>query len=102
VIVWVAVEPQYSGRSICAQLIGKVLEMGAERLLPQSQISTYLGNEAAINAYKKLGFRINHERINPDFARLLGPGGMLAMTRELAPARSISFAKSALIVAGLC
>lgn len=101
VVEWVAVEPEFRGRNICRQLLSKALQLGADRSLPLSQISTYLGNEAAIAAYSKMGFRATREYCNPEFASLIGPPGMVAMTRELVPERSMSFAKAALAISGL-
>ena len=100
VVEWVAVEPEYRGRNICRQLLAKALELGAVRSLPLSQISIYMGNDAAIGAYNKAGFRTNREYRNPEFARLIGPPGMVAMTRELMQERSVSFAKTALAISG--
>lgn len=90
-IEWVAVEESLRRRGIVGLLLQKALEAGAHRSLQRSQISTYVDNQAAINAYAKAGFRIDRERHNPAFASLLGTPGMVTMVRELpaAPASDI-------------
>lgn len=83
VVEWVAVEIAHRGQGILTQLLQKILALGTNRSLPRSQISTYLGNQAAINAYQRAGFRIDREYRNANFADLLGSPGMLTMLRDL-------------------
>ena len=90
-IEWVAVEESLRRRGIVGLLLQKALEAGAHRSLRRSQISTYVGNQAAINAYAKAGFRIDRERHDPALKSLLGIPGVVTMVRELpaAPASDI-------------
>jgi ribosomal protein S18 acetylase RimI-like enzyme len=89
-VEWVAVEESLRRQGIISLLLQKAIDAGADRSLQQSQVSTYVGNEAAINAYAKAGYRVDRERHNPALATLLGISGMVTMVRELpAPASDI-------------
>ena len=70
-------------QGIVGHLLQKTLASGVQRSLLRSQVSTYIGNEAAIRAYAEAGFYINRERHDPDFETLLGVPGMVTMVREL-------------------
>lgn len=83
IVEWVAVAMAHRGQGIAGQLLRKILALGADRSLCRSQVSTFLGNQPAINAYRKVGFRIEREYRDPDLAALLGTSGVLTMTREL-------------------
>lgn len=82
-IEWVAVENAYRGLGVCGRLLGEILDIGAERNLRTSQVSTYLGNDRALSAYKGAGFQIETKRRDREFENLLGVPGMVTMRREL-------------------
>lgn len=83
VVEWVAVDGAYRRRGIADHLIRAMLAEGAKRALEKAQISTYLGNSAAIAAYERAGFRFETERRDPAFAAILQAPGMITMTRRL-------------------
>ena len=83
IVEWVAVEKAYRRRGIVGPLLQEALASGARRSLLRAQVSTYVGNEAAIGAYAKAGFSIDRERHDPDFEALLGVPGMVTMVRDL-------------------
>ena len=60
-----------------------ILAAGARRTLEKAQISTYIGNCAAVATYERAGFRIERERRDPAFAAILQAPGMITMTRDL-------------------
>ncbi|MFM9846312.1 MAG: GNAT family N-acetyltransferase [Hyphomicrobiaceae bacterium] len=89
-IEWVAVEKSLRRQGIVSALLQKAFDTGAQRSLQQSQISTYVGNQAAINAYAKAGYSIERERHDPALKDLLGIPGMVTMVRALpAPSSDI-------------
>jgi ribosomal protein S18 acetylase RimI-like enzyme len=83
VVEWVAVLRNHRGQGIVGHLLRDVLALGANRSKARSQISTYLGNQAAVNAYRKAGFGFHFETRDPAFAALLGVPGMVTMVRAL-------------------
>lgn len=83
VVEWVAVTQAHRGRGIADHLLRNALALGANRSMTRSQVSTYLGNQAAINAYRKAGFGFHRETRDPAFAALLGVPGMVTMVRAL-------------------
>lgn len=82
-IEWVAVDEAHRRHGICSQLMQAILVEGAARALRAAQISTYLGNDAAITVYERAGFRTDREHRDPAFAAVLGVPGMLTMRRDL-------------------
>jgi ribosomal protein S18 acetylase RimI-like enzyme len=84
IVEWVAVENAFRRQGIVGHLLQQALGSGVRRSLLRSQVSTYVGNHAAIGAYEKVDFRIDRERRDPDFEALLGVPGMVTMLRQLA------------------
>lgn len=82
-VEWVAVEGQHRRHGICSRLMDAILAEGAARTLRKAQISTYIGNDAAIAAYERAGFRTAQERRDPAFSDLLGVPGMVTLMRDL-------------------
>lgn len=83
VIESVATVPEYRRRGLVRCLIAEALQGARERGCKLAQISTYLGNEAAISAYEKSGFRIRDEKRCPDAEKLLGVPGFIRLTCDL-------------------
>lgn len=92
-VEWVFVEESLRRQGIVGLLLDKAFDAGAERSLQRAQISTYVGNQPAIDAYVKAGFRIDRERHDPALKALIGIPGMVTMVREL-PLMSSSDIKS--------
>lgn len=82
-VEWVAVEESYRGLGVCGQLLDGILARGRERGLSTAQVSTYLGNDRALSAYKSAGFEIETRRRDHKFEKLLGVPGMVTMRRDL-------------------
>jgi ribosomal protein S18 acetylase RimI-like enzyme len=82
-VEWVAVKEAYRGLGICGELLSGILARGMERGLRTAQVSTYLGNDRALSAYKSAGFEIETRRRDQRFEALLGVPGMVTMRREL-------------------
>ena len=82
-IEWVAVEESLRRQGIVGRLLREAINLGIDRSLQQSQVSTYVGNQAAIGAYVKAGYRIDCERRDPALKCLLGIPGMVTMVRAL-------------------
>lgn len=90
-VEWVAVEKSFRRQGIVGHLLQKALDTGGHRSLQRSQVSTYVGNQAAIDAYAKAGFSIDRERRDPALEDLLGVPGMVTMMRALqAPSPDIT------------
>lgn len=89
-VEWVAVEEAYRGLGVCGHLLAGILDQGRERGLGSAQVSTYLGNDRALSAYKSAGFEVDARRRDRKFETLLGVPGMVTMRRNLQqqPSRS--------------
>lgn len=83
VVANVATLAAYRRQGLSAGLLEKVLERGRLQGFRRVQVSSYLGNTPAINAYQKLGFRVVYEKRDPGFARAIGTPGMVHLQRDL-------------------
>ena len=79
----VAVEKSLQRQGIVGRLLREAFEAGLDRSLRRSQVSTYVGNQAAIGAYAKAGFRVDRERRDPALEDMLGVPGMVTMVSEM-------------------
>lgn len=82
-IEWVATLPGYRGRGLARQLLEQMLEEGRRLGFRRAQVTTFIGNEEAEQAYLKAGFSIGAERRDQDFERLMGASGVVRLEREL-------------------
>jgi ribosomal protein S18 acetylase RimI-like enzyme len=83
VIDSVATLPQYRKKGIAEKLMEHVLHEGKERGYTMAQINMYIGNEPALNLYKKMGFEVIEEKRDEYFERTIGSPGMLSLARTL-------------------
>jgi ribosomal protein S18 acetylase RimI-like enzyme len=83
VIDSVATLPQYRRNGIAEKLLEHVLHEGKERGYHEAQINMYIGNEPALNLYKKMGFEVIEEKREEYFERTIGSPGMLSLARTL-------------------
>jgi hypothetical protein len=60
-----------------------MLAEGAQHARRAAQVSMYRGNDAAITAYVRAGFRAVREHRHPACATLLGVPGLLTLSRGL-------------------
>jgi ribosomal protein S18 acetylase RimI-like enzyme len=79
----VATVPEYRRRGLIGALIHEILHTASARGCKLAQITTYLGNDAAVSAYEKSGFRILDEKRCTEVQRILGVPGFVRLTREL-------------------
>jgi ribosomal protein S18 acetylase RimI-like enzyme len=83
VIDSVATLPEYRKRGIAVKLLEHVLHEGKERGYNMAQINMYIGNEPALNLYKKMGFELIEEKRDTYFEHTIGSPGMLSLARML-------------------
>lgn len=79
----VATRPEYRRWGLVRALIGEALQTAPARGCRLAQIVTYIGNQAAIAAYEKSGFRIQDQQRCRDMEAMLGAPGFVRLTREL-------------------
>jgi ribosomal protein S18 acetylase RimI-like enzyme len=79
----VATLPAYRRRGLASALMEGVLKEAARRGRRRAQILTYLGNQPALSAYEKLGFRVLDQKPCRELERILGAPGFVRLTREL-------------------
>jgi len=79
----VATLPEYRRHGLISALIDKMLRDATGRGCRLAQITTYLGNEPALGAYEKNGFKVRDEKQCPEVQRILGVPGFVRLTREL-------------------
>jgi GNAT superfamily N-acetyltransferase len=79
----IATLPEYRRRGLIGALIEDVLQHASERGCKLAQITTYLGNVAACEAYQKSGFKVRDEKRCVELEKILGVPGFIRLTREL-------------------
>lgn len=79
----VATRPEYRRRGLIHSLMQATLAEAREHEFRLAQISTFIGNDAAISAYQKSGFQIRDEKRCSDAEKLLGVPGFTRLTRDL-------------------
>jgi translation initiation factor 4G len=76
VIENVATRPEFRGRGLVRELLAAVLDRGRERGFTTAQVSVFIGNDAARDAYLALGFEPVAEARDPAFEAAMGSPGM--------------------------
>jgi translation initiation factor 4G len=66
-----------------SKLLEAILDQGREHGFRLAQVSYYIGNTPAENAYNKAGFKFADEKRHPDFEALIGCPGMVRLLCEL-------------------
>jgi translation initiation factor 4G len=79
----VATRPESRRRGACDTLIGEILDEGRRQGFELAQVSFYIGNTPAQQAYEKAGFLYHDEKRHPDFEAEIGCPGMVRLLREL-------------------
>lgn len=79
----VATRPEYRRRGLAGALIREVLKTARAHGCRTAQIVTYIGNEAAIAAYKKFGFQTQTEQRCHDMQEMLGAPGFVRLLRKV-------------------
>lgn len=83
VIDSVATLPEHRGKGVAEKLLKKILEKGKKQGHSQAQVNMYIGNEPALNLYRKFGFEIIEEKRDEYFEEQIGSPGMLSLARRL-------------------
>ena len=83
VIDSVATLPEHRGKNAAGKLLNKILEIGKKQGHSQAQVSMYIGNEPALQLYRKFGFEIIEENRDKYFEKNIGAPGMLSLARDL-------------------
>ena len=83
IVEHVATLPEYRRMGSVDRLLEVVLEEGRKKGFKLAQVSYYIGNTPAENAYNKAGFKYADEKRHPDFEALIGCPGMVRLLREL-------------------
>jgi translation initiation factor 4G len=79
----VATRPEFRGRGLSSALLNHALREGRERGCKLVQITTFIGNEAALSVYQKCRFRFSDEKRCTEVALALGTPGFVRLVREL-------------------
>ena len=83
VIDSVAVFPEHRRKGTAENLLNMILAKGKRRGYLKAQVNMYIGNEPALNLYRKYGFEIIEENRDKYFEENIGSPGMLSLARTL-------------------
>ena len=83
VIDSVATFPGYRQKGVAGKLLREILQKGKKRGHSLAQVSMYIGNEPALNLYRKIGFEIIEEIRDQYFEEHIGSAGMLSLVKKL-------------------
>lgn len=79
----VATLPAYRRRGLAGQLLEHALREGRRNGATQAQITFFIGNDPAEQAYAKAGFKLSDEQRHPDFEAATGVPGLRRFTCAL-------------------
>lgn len=82
-IEWVWTKQPMRRRGMQAALMERVLMVGRERGYRRAQVTTFIGNSAAIRSYEMSGFRHGEERRDGEFQQVMGVPGLARYERDL-------------------
>jgi GNAT superfamily N-acetyltransferase len=83
IIESVATRPEFRRRGLIDALMPAILERGRRRGATVSEISVFIGNDAAQRAYEKHGFEPVAEKRNAEFEAVYGSPGTRTLRRPL-------------------
>ena len=83
VIDSVATLPEHRGKGVAEKLLNQILEKGGNQGYSKAQVNMYIGNEPALNLYRKFGFEIIEEKRDVYFEQNIGSPGMLSLAKDL-------------------
>jgi len=83
IIESVATAPEFRRRGLVDGLMEAIMERGRERGASVSDISVFIGNDAAQRAYEKAAFSMISEKRHPEFEAVYGTPGIRLLRREL-------------------
>ena len=79
----VATMPEYRGRGIAENLLQKILAEVKKQGHKLSQVNMYIGNEPALQLYRKMGFTVFEEKRDKYFEENIDSPGMLSLIKHL-------------------
>jgi ribosomal protein S18 acetylase RimI-like enzyme len=68
---------------VAEELLARVLEEGKQQGYRLAQVNMYIGNEPALNLYRKYGFEVVEEKRDLYFEQHIGSPGMVSLKRTL-------------------
>ena len=83
VLEHVATRPEYRRTGVLNALLDAILDLRREKGFKLAQVSSYIGNTPAQNAYMKAGFKYFDEKRHPDFEALIGCPGIKRYLRDI-------------------
>lgn len=83
IIEQVATLPEFRRTGVISKLIDAVLEKGRKQGFSLAQVSFYIGNTPAEQAYKKASFRYVDEKRHPDFEAAIGCPGIIRFLKDI-------------------
>ena len=79
----VATKPEFRGRGLVGKLLDAELNEARAAGFKRAQVSFFMGNEAAEDAYTKAGFRFAEEKTARDFEAVTGVAGIRRFARDI-------------------
>jgi ribosomal protein S18 acetylase RimI-like enzyme len=79
----VASRREYGGRGIANAVVDHAVRQGSDRRCRLTQITTFIGKDAAQSVYKRSGFQFSDERRCSEMAAVLGAPGFVRFIRAL-------------------
>jgi translation initiation factor 4G len=79
----VATRPEFRRQGLCERLVEAILNLGRARGAKVSDISVFIGNDAAQRAYEKCGFEMAGEKRDPDFEAVYRTAGTRTLRRSV-------------------
>lgn len=79
----VAAMPEFRGMGVIGSLLLETLGEARRRGCKLAQVSTYIGNEAAIAVYERAGFRFSDEKRCESLEAALGTPGFIRLVAQL-------------------
>lgn len=83
VIDSVATLPGHRGKGVAGELLSRILARGKKQGYSKAQVNMYIGNEPALDLYRRFGFEIIEEKRDEYFEERIGSPGMLSLARDL-------------------
>jgi len=83
VIDSVAILPAHRGKGVAGKLLTRILAIGKHQGYAKAQVNMYIGNDPALNLYRKFGFAIIEETRDAYFEKNIGSPGMLSLAKDL-------------------
>ena len=83
VIDSVATLSGHRGKGVAEKLVNQILKKGGNQGYSKAQVNMYIGNEPALNLYRKFGFEIIEENRDEYFEENIGSPGMLSLAKDL-------------------